>query len=143
MRVTCVMSIFTSFFSRRPHQRVDWKQERKLNRETFGVVAARRPTFFRNNQHRPGGFGGTYNQHRGYHQQRGSSGYQGGYRNSQNRNGPRTPSSSNNVSSTTTDGGSPSNALTKQRTFVKNNESSATNGTVSSSGNAGGILVKN
>ncbi|KAI2808763.1 Protein LSM14 A [Blomia tropicalis] len=72
------------------HQRVDWKQERKMNRETFGVVSARRPTFYRTNR---GGYRGNF------HQQRG--GFQN--RNYQNR-GPRTPTS-NSVSSTTNGNG--------------------------------------
>lgn len=81
------------------NQRVDWKAERKQNRETFGIVAARRPTFYRNNR---GGLGGGYHHHGGrggYHQQRGHF---------QNRTGgpmnrvPRTPNTNGNPTANST-----------------------------------------
>lgn len=58
-------------------QRVDWKAERKLNRETFGVVGTRRPNYRPNNR---GGFNGVY---RSYHNQ--NSNYRN--RNSQQQHG--------------------------------------------------------
>lgn len=66
---------------RKGKPRVDWRQERKLNSETFGVSSTRR-----------GGMGGyrgrgghNYNQAGGYFHR--GNGHQGGYRNNNNNNG--------------------------------------------------------
>ncbi|XP_044735111.1 protein LSM14 homolog B-A isoform X2 [Chrysoperla carnea] len=54
-------------------QRTDWRTERKLNSETFGVASARR---------------GGYRGRGGYYNRGGMGGYRGGYRNYRTNQGP-------------------------------------------------------
>ncbi|XP_075226116.1 LSM14 family protein trailer hitch [Lycorma delicatula] len=70
-------------------QRTDWRTERKLNSETFGVASARRGGFR--------GRGGYYNVGRGMYRGGGSGG--GGYRGNYNRGQGNRPRNSNNPSS--------------------------------------------
>ncbi|XP_023711111.1 protein LSM14 homolog A isoform X3 [Cryptotermes secundus] len=86
-------------------QRTDWRTERKLNSETFGVASARR-----------GGYRG-----RGYYGNRGMGGgmyrggnYRGGYRGQGVQRGGRTNMASGNTGGST--GNPQQRALTQQRT---------------------------
>lgn len=71
------------FFCYRRFQRTDWRTERKLNSETFGVASTRRGSF-RGRGYYNRGMGGMY---RG--SGAGGSGFRGGYRGS--RGGNRKP----------------------------------------------------
>lgn len=82
-------------------QRVDWKAERKLNRETFGVVAPMR----RNNGYRPNNRFGGYRGHQ--HNYRSRSGqranYSGGYTaNKPQQNGVPNSNASSTANNNTT-----------------------------------------
>jgi len=98
LRVLCV-------FSR--SQRTDWRTERKLNSETFGVASARR-----------GGYRG-----RGYYGNRGMSGglyrggnYRGGYRGQTVQRGGRTSNATGSTGGPT--GNSQQRAVSQQSKFM-------------------------
>jgi len=98
LRVVCV-------FSR--SQRTDWRTERKLNSETFGVASARR-----------GGYRG-----RGYYGNRGMSGglyrggnYRGGYRGQTVQRGGRTSNATGSTGAPT--GNSQQHAVSQQSKFI-------------------------
>lgn len=78
---------FDYFIFFRRSQRTDWRTERKLNSETFGVASARRGGFR--------GRGGYYNLGRGLY--RGGAG--GSYRGNYNRGQGNRPRNTNNPSS--------------------------------------------
>lgn len=80
------------FFFRR-FQRTDWRTERKLNSETFGVASTRRGGF-RGRGYYNRGMGGMY---RGGGNSGGNIGFRGGYRGS--RGGNRKPGNQNNTGS--------------------------------------------
>jgi len=110
--VTCLQSvsvyilpIFLHVFSR--SQRTDWRTERKLNSETFGVASARR-----------GGYRG-----RGYYGNRGMSGglyrggnYRGGYRGQTVQRGGRTSNATGSNGGPT--GNSQQRAVNQQSKFM-------------------------
>lgn len=114
-----------------PVQRVDWKNERKMNRETFGLISQPRSNYYNRGNNRYGGFrnnmgGGGFRTNMG-----GGGGFRrgpGGYQNQNQNRGPRQHGDerkSSGVTSTTT-----TNGTTTASGPVK------TNGVTSSSSNA-------
>lgn len=80
---------------RKGKPRVDWRQERKLNSETFGVSSTRRGGMggYRgrggHNYNQPGGYFHRGNGHQGGYRNNNNNGGQGGYRNNYRRNNMR------------------------------------------------------
>ncbi|XP_031631690.1 protein LSM14 homolog A-like isoform X2 [Contarinia nasturtii] len=86
---------------RKGKNRTDWRLERKLNSETFGVSSARRGGFYNYNRGRPGGNNGNYfnNRNNGYRNNGyngNNGGYRGNFRNTRNYNNQRNQNQGNN-----------------------------------------------
>lgn len=78
-------------------QRSDWRRERKLNSETFGVASTRRGGFLRGHGYYNRGMGGMYRGGSGA----GGSGFRGGYRGNRGANRKPTNDPQNNPGSQT------------------------------------------